>query len=83
MSFWSDFKPVLTYLGRTGRDFVCGASVYVTLKLQVRERMVLMNRQETRAGEIPRCLSSCEMDFVFNGGNETAKSKGFRYSFSL
>lgn len=57
--------------------------MYMTLKLQVRQRMVLMNRQETRAGEIPRCLPSCEMDFVFNGGNETTKEEGFRYSFSL
>lgn len=55
----------------------------MTLKLQVRERMVLTNRQEIRAGEIPRCLPSCEVDFVFNGGNETTEEEGFRHSFSL
>jgi len=52
---------------------VRAALVCVTLKLQVRERMVLMNRQEIRAGEIPRCLPCWEVDFAFNDGNETTK----------
>lgn len=55
----------------------------MTLKHQESEGMVLVNRQEARAGEIPRCLPSCEEDFVFNDGNGTKKEEGFRYLFSL
>lgn len=34
-----------------------------------------MNRQETRAGEIPRCFPSCEVDFIFNDGMRQQKRK--------
>lgn len=47
----------------------------VTLKLQMRERIVLINRQETRAGEIPRYFSSCEVGFIFNNGMRQQKRK--------
>lgn len=45
--------------------------------------MVLVSRQEARAGEIPRCLPGCEEDFVFNDGSGTTKEEGFRHLFSL
>lgn len=37
--------------------------------------MILVNGQEARAGEIPRCLPSCEEDLVFNDGNGTTKEE--------
>lgn len=52
----------------------------MTLKLQENKRMVLVNSQEGRAGKIPRCLPSCEDDFVFNDGNGTTKEKAFVFS---
>lgn len=55
----------------------------MTLKLQERERMVLVKRQEAMAGEIPKCLPSCEEDFVFNDGNGTTIEEGFRHLFSM
>lgn len=58
-------------------------SFAMTLKLQESEGMVVVNRQEAGAGEIPRCLPSCEEDFVFNDGNGTEKEEGFRHLFSL
>lgn len=56
-------------------------SLCVNLKLLVRERMVLVNRREIRAGEIS--MPNCEVDFSFNDGNETAKEEGLKHSFSL
>lgn len=46
-SFWWDFKPVLTFFRLEGKRRWVG-SLGMTLKLQVRERMILMNKQETR-----------------------------------
>lgn len=72
---------MVTYSGQKGRDSVW--SFGMTLKLQESERMVLVNRQEARAGEIPECLPSCGKDFAFNDGNGTTKEQGFRHLFSL
>lgn len=70
-----DFKPMVTYSGQKGRDCLC-----LPLEGPWNSRRVSgcfwVNWQKARAGEVPRCLPSCEDDFVFNEmGMEKQKRK--------
>lgn len=56
VSFWSNFRPVSNSLGRKGRDSMWSNGVILKLLGRERGRVILMNRQETTAGEIPRWL---------------------------